>query len=60
MSMKSHTKNLRSCLPMISKHSKAMGFAPRASYAFSCFDIMVKHPLAFLIYNVRVFRTGSN
>ena len=29
------------------------GFAPRASYAFSHFDIMVKHSGAFLIYNVK-------
>ena len=27
--------------------------APRASYAFSCFDIMVKHSRAFLIYNFK-------
>ena len=26
--------------------------APRASYAFSCLDIMVKHSRAFLIYNM--------
>ena len=28
------------------------GGAPRASYAFSYFDIMVKHSRAFLIYNI--------
>ena len=27
-------------------------FTPRASYAFSCFNIMVKHSRAFLIYNI--------
>ena len=58
MRMRSHIKNLPSCLTMISKHSKAIkssrGFAPRASYAFSCFDIMVKHSRAFLIYNIKV------
>ena len=58
MSMSSHIKNLRSCLTMISKHSKAIkssrGFASRASYAFSCFDIMVKHFRAFLIHNLKL------
>ena len=59
MSMRSHIKNLRSCLTMISKHEKAIessqDFAPRASYALSCFDIMVKHSRAFLICNLTYF-----
>ena len=32
---------------MISKHSKAI------LYAFSCFDIMVKHSRSFFIYNLK-------
>ena len=57
MSMRSHIKNLRSCLTIISKYWKAIktsrGFAPRASYVFSCFDIMVKHSRAIFKYNIK-------
>ena len=40
-------------------------FAPRALHAFSCFDIVVKHSRAFLIYNInnvgdRVQRYGPH
>ena len=36
---------------------KLSGFAPRASYAFLCFDIMVKHSCAFLIHNFSTVNT---
>ena len=50
--MNSHIKNLRSCLTMISKHSKAIKSSRGDSHAFSCFDIIVKHSRAFLMYNM--------
>ena len=37
--------------------NSSKGFAPRASYAFSCFDIMVKHSRAFFIYNFNIWTT---
>ena len=52
--MRSHIKNLRSCLTMRTLEGYIKLSEP--SDAFSCFDIMVKHSRAFLIYNINIVK----